>query len=210
MKSEGQSKPGKPVRQPKQPRSIGRKEKVLDAALGLFSEKGYYQTTTNEIARTAGVSIGTLYAYFENKDTILLEILGRFHERFGTATRRALADADLYQADKKEWFRILIMALIEEHERSANLIKELNAIYYVNPQVAAVLDENRNQTREATLQYILQHSDDLKVKDQEAASIVAFELISAIVDRVAFGNNSISRERIINAGIEAIYKFLAE
>jgi AcrR family transcriptional regulator len=210
MKSDSPSKPGRPVRQPKQPRSIGKKEKILDVSLSLFSEKGYYHTTTNEIARTAGVSIGTLYSYFENRDTILLEILGRFHERFGAATRKALADAELYKTDKKEWFRILITALIGEHERSAKLIRELNAIYYVNPQVAAILDEQRNQTREATLQYILQRSGDLKVTDPEAAAVVSYEIISAIVDRVALGNNSISRERIINAGIEAIYKFLAE
>jgi AcrR family transcriptional regulator len=210
MKSDKPSKPGKPVRQPRQSRSIGRKEKILDTALSLFCEKGYYHTTTNEIAKTAGVSIGTLYSYFENKDTILLEILGRFHERFGEATRQALSDAGLYKTDKKEWFRILITALIGEHERSSKLLKELNAIYYVNPQVAAVLDEQRNQTRDATLSYILQHSDDLKVKDPEAAAIIAFELISAVVDRVAFGNYNISRERIINAGIEAIYKYLAD
>ena len=66
--------PLKSVRQPKQSRSIEKKESILNAALTMFGEKGYYNTTTNEIAEAAGVSIGTLYAYFENKETILLEI----------------------------------------------------------------------------------------------------------------------------------------
>ena len=199
----------KPVREPKQSRSIDKKERILDAALTMFCDRGYYNSTTNEIAKAAGVSIGSLYAYYKNKEAILLEILDRFHERFGQATRRALEDAELYQTDKREWFRILITALIEEHERSAELSKELNAIYYINPQVAAVLDEHRKETRDATLQYILQHSADMKVKDFEAAAIVSFELISAVVDLVAFGNNTISRERIVNTTIDALYKFLA-
>lgn len=59
-------------------RSIPRhstKERILDAALELFSEKGFHLATVDEIADRAGVGKGTLYRYFANKDTLFSELV---------------------------------------------------------------------------------------------------------------------------------------
>jgi AcrR family transcriptional regulator len=48
-----------------------RRGQVIRAAVKLFSEKGYYSTTTQEIAREAGISAGLIYHYFQEKDDIL-------------------------------------------------------------------------------------------------------------------------------------------
>ncbi len=49
----------------------------MEAAARVFYEDGYLSTTTNEIAAEAGVSIGSLYQYFPNKDSLLIEIARR-------------------------------------------------------------------------------------------------------------------------------------
>ena len=43
---------------------------ILDAALTLFDEQGYTQTTLSSVARQAGVTRGAIYWHFENKDEI--------------------------------------------------------------------------------------------------------------------------------------------
>ena len=48
-----------------------RRGQVQRAAVKLFSEKGYYTTTIQQIAREAGVSIGLIYQYFGDKDDVL-------------------------------------------------------------------------------------------------------------------------------------------
>ena len=53
----------KNTRVPKQKRSIAKKNLIKRTALLLFSEKSYANVSTNEIAKTAGVSIGSLYSY---------------------------------------------------------------------------------------------------------------------------------------------------
>jgi len=46
------------------------KDKVLETALNLFSEKGYFNTSIHDICRSAGVSIGAIYHHFENKEAL--------------------------------------------------------------------------------------------------------------------------------------------
>lgn len=47
---------------------------ILKASIKVFSEKGFHTATMNEIAKEVGVSKGTLYTYFKNKEDILNEI----------------------------------------------------------------------------------------------------------------------------------------
>ena len=48
-----------------------RREQMIKAAVSLFKEKGFHRTTTREIARVAGFSIGTLYEYIRKKEDVL-------------------------------------------------------------------------------------------------------------------------------------------
>jgi len=198
------------VRKPRQTRSILTKEKILEAAFKLFCEKGYYQTTTNEIAKVANVSIGSLYSYFKDKDTIFLEILERYSKNFMDVPNELVHDIDLYQTDKKAWIRRFIEDMIKVHEISKDFNKEIQMLCYTKPEVAAIMDRQHEITRQATLDYFYLFKDDIRVKDIEAASIVCFNLISSIVDQIIFGKNTIDKERILQAGIDAVYKFIIE
>jgi AcrR family transcriptional regulator len=54
---------------------LSTKEKIIDAAFGLFSQKGYLGTTTKEIALHAGVSEVTLFRHFVSKESIFEEVI---------------------------------------------------------------------------------------------------------------------------------------
>lgn len=64
-----------PRKLPKQSRSRDSVEAILQAAAQVFERHGYAAGTTNRIAARAGVSIGTLYQYFPNKDAILVALV---------------------------------------------------------------------------------------------------------------------------------------
>lgn len=66
------------TRDPIQKRSIEKKRKILEAGFKLFCENGYYKTNTIEIAKHAGVSIGALYSYFEDKRQIYMETFEQY------------------------------------------------------------------------------------------------------------------------------------
>lgn len=63
------------VREPRQERSIEKKNRIIEAGYQLFSEVGYYGTNTAEIAKRAGVSTGIVYGYFQDKRDILICVL---------------------------------------------------------------------------------------------------------------------------------------
>ena len=58
-----------------QERAIKTREKLLASALELYIEKGYHNTTVDEIAKGAGLSTGIAYRYFKNKKELLLATL---------------------------------------------------------------------------------------------------------------------------------------
>ncbi|WP_411335320.1 TetR/AcrR family transcriptional regulator [Ruminococcus gauvreauii] len=68
------------VRNPKQTRSIEKKNRIIQAGFELFCEQGYYATTTTHICKRAGISTGALYSYFKDKKDIFIEAFKDFIE----------------------------------------------------------------------------------------------------------------------------------
>lgn len=62
-------------RTPVQDRAIATVEAIVEAAAQTFERLGYEQATTNRVAERAGVSIGSLYQYFPNKDALLVALI---------------------------------------------------------------------------------------------------------------------------------------
>jgi AcrR family transcriptional regulator len=55
------------------------KERIVQAALRVFSEKGYHEATMEDVAQKLGVSKGALYLYFRSKDELLRVIIDRWN-----------------------------------------------------------------------------------------------------------------------------------
>lgn len=69
---------GSPLREAGRPHSSkceSRREQIVTAAVRLFSERGYFQTTIDEIAKEAEVSKGLVYLYFKDKNDLLFYAL---------------------------------------------------------------------------------------------------------------------------------------
>ncbi len=84
-----------PRRKPTQERARESRNRILDSAAQLFAERGIPSTSTNRIAEHAGISIGSLYRYFADKDAIIevlrRRLLATLEEGFTTAVLSGLA-----------------------------------------------------------------------------------------------------------------------
>jgi AcrR family transcriptional regulator len=96
-------------------------EQIVEAATQVFSERGYAGATTNHIAERAGVSIGSLYQYFPNKEAILVTLAKRHIQIALNALMGLMAGRDLLETDLTELMRLLIQANLELHTRNPRL-----------------------------------------------------------------------------------------
>src|ERR1700728_1799243 len=69
--------------QPKQTRALVRIDQILDAAAEAFTEFGYDNATTNDIARRAKTSIGGVYRVFPDKKAIFVALAHRLLDKVG-------------------------------------------------------------------------------------------------------------------------------
>src|SRR5699024_254728 len=58
-----------------------RRDQMIRGAVSLFKEKGFHRTTTREIAKAAGFSIGTLYEYIRTKEDILYLVCDSIYDQ---------------------------------------------------------------------------------------------------------------------------------
>lgn len=65
---------------------IESKEKIMKAAMDVFSRKGYAKANIREIARTAGISVGGVYLYFRNKEELYRSLINERMLDIGSQT----------------------------------------------------------------------------------------------------------------------------
>jgi AcrR family transcriptional regulator len=112
-----------PRKQPRQVRAELTRQRILTAAAHVFAEHGYAAGTTNRIAERAGISIGSLYQYFPNKDAILAELLTR-HLDDGTAAAVQVLTGPLPDSIE-DVFRVFVRLAVEAHLDDPHLLRML-------------------------------------------------------------------------------------
>ena len=75
------------------------RQRILRTATDLFRSRGWYSTTTREIAITAGIATGTLFNYFPTKEAIVADLIADAMKRAGEGFYAAERDANSLEAD---------------------------------------------------------------------------------------------------------------
>jgi AcrR family transcriptional regulator len=78
----------------KQERSAKRRERILDAAFSVFSQRGYRQAGVDEVGRQAETSKGGVYFHFPTKEALFLELLRTTADRLVGKVERSIAPYD--------------------------------------------------------------------------------------------------------------------
>jgi len=130
-------------------RKADRKRQLLEHAKQLFVTLGYQNTTTEKIARAAGVSEPVLYRHFESKKALFLEVLREIREATLTRWQTASADitdplakihavADSYLGSTREHaleYRIMHRSLVETDDEE--ILAMLRAFYLDSEAILA-------------------------------------------------------------------------
>jgi len=66
-----------------------RRSQILEAALVCFAKRGFHQTSMHDISGEAGISVGLIYRYFENKEAVISAMADRHKQEIGEVLERA-------------------------------------------------------------------------------------------------------------------------
>lgn len=75
-----------------------RREQILDAAMVCFAQRGFHQTTMQHISAFAGISVGLIYRYFENKDAVIAAMADQHKAALESVLTRAADAPSLLEA----------------------------------------------------------------------------------------------------------------
>ncbi|MCG9692948.1 TetR/AcrR family transcriptional regulator [Vibrio sp. Isolate22] len=142
---------------------ITKRQKILDAALLLFSQQGLEGTSTGQIAKTAGVAKATLFHHFENKSLLIDELFRELKvELFSTlAQHTEIAEQNRYQAFKFMW-----MTGIEWALENPVAMKFFTNVHF----------DPTTQTREVIVSQMFASLDDIILKGQQAEELMVLDI----------------------------------
>lgn len=90
-----------------------REEEILEAAIKIFSEKGFSAATTSEIAKEAGVAEGTIFRYFKTKKDILIKVMTKVLEILG---EKLIIErlTNLFEENKEKSEREILIIILKD------------------------------------------------------------------------------------------------
>lgn len=197
----------RPIRRPRQSRGIASRSKIVDAAFEMFQEKGYYGTNTEDIAKAAGVSIGCLYSYFKDRDDLFHEVLNQRQQIFLQLLPSESVTIKSKE-DIREWLKKQIIRVVEFQKSYRRIYTDVLSLSYSSTVISHILTEQQNHRLHIVMEFFNAHKQILKVEDIEAAAILFCNLISVITEQIAFRENDISEDRILQAGVDALMSYL--
>jgi AcrR family transcriptional regulator len=155
---------------------------ILEAAARVFAEQGFSAGTTNRIAERAGVSVGSLYEYFPNKDSILVALVERT-----TAEGLARIEARLEEDSEGgvDLGRLLlgfVEAMLLFHRREPELHRVLFEEAPHPPELHACVLQMEEKLAH-TLEAFLIRCPEVAVRDADTAAHLTVQVVEALTHR---------------------------
>ncbi|MCP4198892.1 MAG: TetR/AcrR family transcriptional regulator [Proteobacteria bacterium] len=169
-------------KEPRQSRSKEMVEAILQAAAEVFATRGYARATTNKIAARAGVSVGSLYQYYPNKDSLLASLLAEHHREVHRVVDTALTRLIDPATPLDDGLRHLFNELVRLHQANPNLTKALSAAVLRDSSAGDAI--HNKKTEEAARNYdvstLLANRPDVRDGDYAAMAAVLGQAIAQL------------------------------
>jgi AcrR family transcriptional regulator len=113
--------------------ALDRREQILGAAMVCFAKRGFHQTSMHDISAEAGISVGLIYRYFENKEAVIAAMADRHKKEIQAVLERARRAPTLLES-----LEILFTAHCCENSPKVQsaFVVDLYAEASRNPQIA--------------------------------------------------------------------------
>jgi len=182
------------------PRSEHKDEQLLEAATALFAARGYASVSVPEIAREAGVGLGTLYRRYESKEALANEVFRRAKRRWREATLARWPHDEAPRAQFEAYWANLDRFARERPDES--LFLERDPLGFPLDEASLSL---RGETRKESARCVRRWSD--------AGVKAPLEVVAAVIHGTFWklahaGHGPRKRARLLREAREAVWRAL--
>jgi AcrR family transcriptional regulator len=167
-----------PRKAPRQSRSAVTVTAILDATARILVERGYAATSTNAVAERAGVSVGSLYQYFPNKDALIAALHTRHIEQMRLVIERSFDRA--MHGSLEEALGELIEGAVEAHRVEADLHRVLQH-QLAGLDVVVAHDSFDMVLEDRVFELLRRHRDRITVPDLRLAAYMLIHSTHALI-----------------------------
>jgi AcrR family transcriptional regulator len=195
-------------KQPLQARAQETVRAIVRAAAQVFATRGYAASTTNHIAERAGVSIGSLYEYFPNKDALLIALMEEHLREAREILAAAAVDAASAPGGLRGIVRQFVRAMVEFHARDRALHRVLFEETPLPPRIRRHLADLEQQITERVLDY-LRAQPGVRRPDLALAAAVVVQTIEGLTHKlVLYGERDAPVEPYIEEMVALVTAYL--
>jgi AcrR family transcriptional regulator len=181
---------------------------ILEAAARVFAERGHAGGTTNHIASAAGVSVGSLYEYFPNKDAILVALVERQMAEMAAGVLEDLRAAGSVRDGIEPLLRRFVIAMLEAHEREIDLYHVVFSEAPHPPELHACVLQ-MEETLAHSLEAELLHCHELELEDSDTPAHLVVQTTEALTHRfVHHGIHDLTRAAFIDEVVTLLCGYL--
>jgi AcrR family transcriptional regulator len=204
------SRPQRGIRVPQQERSRRTRARILEAAAESFEALGYDETTTAEIARRAGIAVGSVYDYFRDKRAILLEILHATHARVAQLVVKGREPEPWRDADPRESVHRLLDLVFRSRMLQPGVQRILWERFFKDPEFRAAMEATEDRVRGAIAELLrlLRAQGRIRIADVDSAAFVVHLLAEWTASRLVLGGAHVESDAAIDAATEMITRYL--
>ena len=195
---------------PKQARSRQTREKIIQAAIQLFQQRGYEKTTSNDIAAEAGVSVGSFYVYFTDKRQLLLTIFDRLADEMFKNIFDNVKAEHLFDSDLRMRIRQVVANAIKEKQEYSGLHRVVCELVLKDSEFAA-RQKALIERSIARLQELISLASKARLTwdiDVQAAAFIVHRVVFDLSQDYVTGCCEFDSDRAIEALSDMIYRYL--
>ncbi len=190
------------VKAPTQERSRQTVATILDACSRLLISEGFYSITTDKIAKEAGVSIGSLYQFFGNKESVVQAVVKNIIEEDKRIISEGMRSISPLPPDQR--LKAMIELAVQTIRRNSELRAKLTTIQYYVADAAYISESIRFY--QDVVRYNLPQ---IPGRDMEKISYLIVNAFIGLVNTMAIDKpNSIHDAGIVNEITQLFFKYL--
>lgn len=189
-------------------KSMNKRDAIIEAATELFTTEGYETTTIAEVAKRAGVAVGTVYLYFKNKQEILYAVKDDWDADFA----QLMSEAGLNDIPHQHRLRPLIEACFAACVQHTERIQLMG----LPPQVVGENQINKSFDKSApTMVQGIKNWLDEAVKEgvfrpinTQVAAVISYGMVSAALEQSFNVENGANQQAYIDTLVDILSRWI--